>query len=620
MTDTVEKIEFAAEVQKVLDIVIHSLYQHREIFLRELISNASDALDKRRYEALTDAELLPEGEELAVTITADKEKRELTICDSGIGMNRQDLIENIGTIAKSGTKSFLDALKERGKEGAPELIGQFGVGFYSSFMAADSVTVRTRRAGQKKTFLWRSEGAGGYTVEEADEAPVGTLITLCLKRPEEGEIDFTDEEQLKSIIKKYSDFVTYPITVGAGKEPVNSMKAIWTKPAKDITTDEHDEFYKHLTHDWNDPLEAIRFTAEAATLSFDALLYVPTEALMDHFHPQRKGGLCLYVKRILVMDECRDLTPDYLRFVRGVVDCPDIPLNISRETMQHNPRIVQMRKSIIKKVFDALEAMKNDKRLKYEDFWRAFGKILKEGLYSDKEIQDRTKNLVLFESSGKDKGKLSSFKEYVERMKEGQNEIYYITGESRAAVENSPYLEALRAKGYEVIFFTDPVDEVVIENIADVEGKKLQPAGKGDIKLEDDAAKKEDKERKEKDYKSLLEFLKGKLEKHVIEVRFSDRLTESAVCLVAQEGGLSARLEKLMRENQRPLPANKRIMELNPGHPVVEKMKAMYDSDKDDPLLSDFADLLYGQGALSEGSPLPDPAGYAKLVAKLMAS
>lgn len=620
MAETVEKIDFQAEAKHVLDIVIHSLYTHKEIFLRELISNASDALDKRRYQALTRPELSPKGGKYEIFLKADAKDRTLTIRDNGIGMNRDDLVANLGTIAKSGTKEFLEALKEKKDHNAPDsLIGRFGVGFYSTFMVADTVTVLTRRAGEEKGWRWRSQGAGGYTIEEDSGAPVGTSLTLSLKKQDKDEVDFSEEASLKTVVKRYSDFITYPVYLDGNTEPLNSMKAIWTKAAKDITADEHAKFYKHISHDFNEPLESIRFSAEGASLRYDALLYLPMQAPMELFMPQRKGSIHFYVNRVLITDSCPDLTPDFLRFVCGIVDCPDVSLNISRETMQNNRQIKQIRERLVAKILDTLKHLKEGEGEKYLKFWKSFGKVFKEGLYQDGDTRERIIPLVLFESSATQKGEFSSFEDYRKRMKDGQKDIYYITGESREAAERSPHLEALRAKGYEVIYFTDPIDDVVIDRIGEFDGKALRSAGKGDIRLDESEEEKKEKEKKKADYKSLLEFLQKKLENQVKEVRFSNRLTESAVCLVADEQGMSARLEKILRHNQQAVPENKRIMEINPSHPVVEKMKILFDKDPADSRLEDFAVLLYGQGALTEGSPLPDPAQYAKLVAKLMA-
>jgi molecular chaperone HtpG len=617
MAETAEKFEFQAEVKQVLDIVIHSLYEKREVFLRELISNASDALDKRRFAALTDSSLGSGTEEYALTLEPDSEKRTLTIRDNGIGMSREDLVSSLGTIAKSGTQEFLRAVRAaKGKEASPELIGQFGVGFYSAFMAADTVTVTTRKAGEDKGWIWRSQAEGSFTIEEASgTVPTGTAIALSLKKKEEVEADFTDPAALRAVVKRYSDYITFPVMLSGEEEPLNSRKAVWTKPAKEISDEEHKEFYKHLTHDWTDPHSWLRFSTEGASLGYDALLYVPSKAGMDMLQPERRGGVHLFVKRVLIQEDCKELTPDYLRFVRGVVDCPDIALNISRETMQHDRRIVAIRERVVKKVFDHLEEIKRDDAERYEAFWNEFGRVLKEGLYVGDDTADRIKKLMLFETTWTEAGKRTSFADYVSRMPEEQKDVYFLTGESRSALEASPHLEALRAKGFEVILFTDPVDEVVVDRITEFEGKALRSALRGDLGLE---AGKEEREKKQKELKPLLESLKESLSEWVEEVRFSDRLTESAVCLVAGSDGMSARLEKMLKAHQQDAPASKRVLELNPKHPVVERLRALHEQDPKSSKLGDYAYLLYGQGALTEGTPLPDPARYAKLVAELM--
>ena len=617
MTETAEKFEFQAEVKQVLDIVINSLYEKREVFLRELISNASDALDKRRFAALTDSALGAAEEEYAVTLEPNAEARTLIIRDNGIGMSREDLVENLGTIAKSGTQEFLRAARAaKDKKGAPELIGQFGVGFYAAFMVADTVSIETRKAGDEKGWAWKSDADGSFTIEEANsEIPVGTVITLFLKKAEEVEGDFADASLLKSIVKRYSDYITFPIKMKGEEEDLNSRKAVWTKPAKEISEEEHKEFYKHLTHDWNDPHSWIRFSAEGASLSYDALLYIPSKSGMDMMQTERRGGVHFFVKRVLIQEECREITPDFLRFVKGVVDCPDASLNISRETMQHDRHIAAIRERVVKKTLDHLEAMRKDEPEKYEVFWGEFGRVLKEGFYADPASAERIKSLLLVESTATEDGKRTSLSEYVERMPKEQKEIFYLTGENRKTLEASPHLEALRAKGFEVIFFTDPVDEVVMERIGEYEGKKLSSALHGDLDLE---TGKEEREKSEKEFRPLLDTIKESLSEYVEEVRFSTRLTESAVCLVAVEGGMSARLEKMMKAHQQDAPAGKRILELNAKHPVVERLKSIHENDPKDSKLGDFAYLLYGQGALTEGTPLPDAARYAKLVAELM--
>jgi molecular chaperone HtpG len=616
MSETIEKLPFEADVKRVLDIVIGSLYTHKEIFLRELISNASDALDKRRFAALTKPELFPTEEKGSIRLLADKKARTLTVKDNGIGMSKAEMTKNLGTIAKSGTKDFIKRLNEA--KDAPNLIGQFGVGFYSAFMVADEIRVETCKAGSKKGYVWTCKGDSGFTIEEKSGLDIGTAIVLQLKKQEPGEQDFTDSGMLTSVVRKYSNYINYPVTLGDAPEALNSMKAIWTKKAKDITAEEHNEFYRHIAKDWNDPLEPIRFSAEGASLSYEALLYLPEVSTSSMFMPERRGGLQFYVNRVLITDECQDLTPDWLRFVRGVVDCPDVSLNISRETMQHEPKLKAIRTRIESKVLDSLKKLKNGEQEKYSKFWKTFGKVVKEGLYSDEKTQKSIRDLMLFETTATKAGEYASFADYIGRMQKGQDEIFYINGESRAALEGSPYLEALKAKGWEVIFFTDAVDEVVISRIEDVEGKKLRAAGKGEIKLSEEDEKK--KAARVEEHKDLLAALQTKLDDRVKEVRFSDRLTESAVCLVPDENAMSAQLEAILKRSQQDVPENKRILELNPTHPVVAKLKKMFEADAKDAALTDYAELLYGQGALTEGSPLPDPAAYARLVAKLMAA
>jgi len=621
MAGTTQKMEFQAEVRQVLDIVIHSLYTHKDVFLRELISNASDALDRRRFEALTRTELAPEKDEYWIRLEPDRERRTLTVRDNGMGMSREELVLSLGTIARSGTQEFLRTLRSGRTGSAPELIGQFGVGFYSAFMVADTVEVLTRKAGEDKAWLWRSQGEGGFTVEESPVQGVeaGTAVKVSLKKREEGDTDYVEPEELRRIVKKYSDFITHPIRLQGADDAINSMKAIWTKPAKEISAEEHAEFYRRIAHDFAEPLEPIRFSAEGTSFRYDALLYIPSKSTLDLLFPERRSGLALYVKRVLIAADCKDLTPDYLRFVRGVVDCPDLPLNISRETMQHDRQVRRIRESVVRKTLDALSRLQTEDREKYLRFWKAFGKVLKEGLYSDPDSRERIQELLQFETTATAPGELCSLKDYADRMKADQKEIYFIAGESRQAVESSPHLEALKAKGYEVIFFTDPVDEVVADSLRELGGKPFRCAGKGSLGLEPDAQTREKAEDAARECAGLLDFMRETLADHVKEVRFSERLTESAVCLVSEEGAVSARLEKMLRQVRQEEPQGaKRILELNPLHPVVERMRKMFEEDRKDPRIAEYAELLYGQGVLTEGSPLPDPARYAKLVAKLM--
>ena len=641
-----EKIEFQTEIRQILDLVIHSLYTHKEIFLRELISNASDAIDKLRFEALTHHDWAPKGGG-KIRIETDAAANTLSVVDNGIGMNREELISNIGTIARSGSKEFLKAIADR-QNAPPELIGQFGVGFYSAFMVADRVTILTRRAGEEKACKWESAGDGTFTIEEGEKPETGTTITLHLKRSKIDDIvdsgeaesdrepDFTEEWKIREIVRKYSDFIQYPVTMmvqrdepamdaegkpvpGAAmvkvvkEETLNSMKALWARPAKEITKEEYQEFFKHLAHDWQEPLSTIHFSAEGL-LEYQALLFIPGHAPFDIFTPERHHGIKLYAKRVFIMDDCKELIPEYLRCVKGLVDSADISLNVSRETIQQNRQIVQIRKRLVRKVLDTLSEMKEKNREEYIKFWDEFARVLKEGFFTEDEHLETLKSLLLFETSA-DPEKYSSLSEYVSRMPAEQKEIYYLTGESRAALENSPHLEALKAKNYEVIFFTDPVDEFAVRSIGKFDEKPLKSAAKGDLDL---GATEEKKPEESAKYSSLIEFLTGRLKEQVREVRLSKRLKSSAVCLVMDESGMAAHVEKLMRQNNQAIPAQKRILELNPEHPLTEKLQKMFDENRGDPRLSDYADLLYGQAALTEGVPLPDPVKFANLVARIM--
>lgn len=629
MTD---KFEFQTEIKQLLDLMIHSLYQNRDIFLRELISNASDALDKARFESLTNKELQPSGGEFRIWIEPDKEKKTLTISDNGIGMNHDDLVANLGTIARSGTKEFIRKLnEEKDKAATLELIGQFGVGFYSSFIVSRKVSVLTRRAGDEKAWRWESEGDGSYTIDEAVRPDFGTSITLQLKDPDEDEADYTEDWKLKEIVKRYSDFISYPIRMNVEstetgsdgnqrhftkEETLNAMKTLWSRAPDGISKEEHAEFYKHIAHDWTEPLKAIHFSAEGL-MEYTALLYIPSQAPFDLFMPERRAGIQLFAKRVLIMDECDDLLPDYLRFVKGVVDSADITLNISRETIQQNRQLMLIRKRLVKKVLDTLKEMLEKERDEYLKFWSAFGRVLKEGIATDHENLDRLKELLIFQSTHDAEG-WHSLAEYCDRMKPDQDTIYFLTGEDRRSVENSPHLEGLKEKGFEVIFFTDPIDEMVIHHVEKYGEKSLKSVGKGD--LGSTMGSKEKLEKDKEHFSSLVEYLQDKLKDVVKEVRISTRLTSSPVCLVTDEHGMAAHLEKLLKQSNQPVPPNKRILEINPNHPLIARMQAMFDKNRSDENLVEYTQLLYGQAAIREGVPLTDSARYAGLVTKLMIS
>ncbi|MFP5260686.1 MAG: molecular chaperone HtpG [Blastocatellia bacterium] len=644
MATQIEQFQFQAETTRLLDLMIHSLYTNKEIFLRELISNASDAIDRLRFEALTNPELITD-ESFAIRLEADRAARTLTVSDNGIGMSRDEVINNIGTIAKSGTRE----LRERMRMGQPneilaELIGQFGVGFYSSFMVADKVTLVTRRAGEQTATRWESTGDGHYALSSDERDVNGTTITLHLKPadPESGVEDYTDKWILSRIIRRYSDFVGYPIifkdereepqkdesgkveeggktTIVVEDKVLNSMKPLWTRPQSEVSDTEYAEFYRHISHNWDEPMEVIPLKAEGR-LEYEALLFIPSKAPYDLFYHGVETGLRLYAKRVMIMEKCEALLPRYLRFLNGVVDSSDLPLNISRQMLQQDRHITQIRKWLTKKVLDKLSGMYETDKEKYLTFWGQFGRAIKEGVGSDHDNKEKIVSLLLFESSN-DPEKLTSLKEYVGRMKEEQKEIYYLTGESRKVVENSPHLEAFREKGYEVLYLVEPVDELVVESLSEFDGKKIKSVGKGKVQL----GSEEEKEQAEKELKQmeeasapLLELIQKKLDAHIKQVRLSNRLTTSPVCLVGNEIDYSPQLERLLMKGKGGGPKQRRMMELNPKHEIFTKMQARFESNKEDPALGDYAELLLGYALLAEGSELPDPVQFNRLVSDLM--
>ena len=641
-----ETFQFQAETTQLLNMMIHSLYTDKEIFLRELISNASDAIDRLRFEALTRPDIVAEGHSPEIRIEANKEPRTLTIHDNGVGMTRDEVIANIGTIAKSGTRTLLEQVKAEGKspEALAELIGRFGVGFYSAFMVADKVTLVTRRAGEATATQWESDGEGEYTLSPAERAQHGTSITLHLKDAdsEAGISDFTEQWTLSGIVKRHSDFVSYPIKMqqerhevardedGKPKEggettiviedkTLNSMKPIWTRPQSDVTEEEYNEFYKHVSHDWNPPLKTLSFKAEGR-FEFQALVFLPSQAPFDLYYHQAPFGLQLYAQRVLIMERCEELVPRYLRFLKGVVDSADLPLNISRQRLQQDRHISQICQWLTKRVLDTLNTMAENDTETFTTLWEQFGRTLKEGVSSDFENKDRIVPLLRFPSSH-DPDKLTTLKEYVERMRSEQNDIYYLTGESRHTVENSPHLEAFKSKGYEVLYLIEPVDELVVQSLPEFDGKKLQSVGKGTVQLGSESEKEEaEKALKEKseNYADLLAALQKQLDEHVKEVRLSTRLTTSPVCLVGAEHDYSPQLERLLSQSQQNMPKQKRIMELNPTHPILTKLHERFQQDKEDPMLGEYAELLFGYGLLAEGSELPDRITFNRRVADLM--
>ncbi|HVK83055.1 MAG TPA: molecular chaperone HtpG [Kofleriaceae bacterium] len=613
-----EQHEFQAEVKQLLDLMVHSLYSDKDIFLRELISNASDACDKLRFEHLTRSELA--ADDLHLRLEGDKAARTLKITDNGIGMTREEAIKNLGTIARSGTKEFLGALKAADNKQAPELIGQFGVGFYSAFMVADRIEVVTRRAGTDGATRWVSTGDGAYTVEDATRPHAGTTITLHLKPVdvEHGMRDYTDDNVLRDIVKRYSDFVAYPIRVG--DQTLNSMKAIWDRPKAEVTEDEYKEFYRHISHDWNEPLRTIPVRMEG-TFEAYALLYLPSKPPFDLYSAEMKRGLQLFVKRVFVMDECKELMPTHLRFVRGVVDAHDLSLNVSREILQKDRQIQVIRKQLVKKVLSTLEELKRDSFDDYLTFWAAFGPVLKEGLLAyDTQDKDKLLDLVVT-SSTHDPNKLTSLEQYVARMKEGQEEIYFLTGPSKETLVKSPLLETFAAKGYEVLLFSDPVDELWLEQAPRFKDKALRSIGRGDVKLGTDEEREregEQLEAKQKEYADLLALFRVHLQDDIKEARLSNRLTSSAVCLVADEHDMTPRMQKMMEALGHAAPKAKPVLELNPTHPLIGKLQALFVENKADPRLAAYAKVLLGQAHLADSGQLPDAKAFSDALGDLL--
>lgn len=604
-----ERHEFQAEVKQLLDLMIHSLYSNRDVFLRELISNASDALDKLRFEQLTNPDLAS-VDELRIRIELDRERRTLAISDNGIGMSRDEVVRNIGTIAKSGTKDFMGALAASSPQDAPELIGQFGVGFYSGFMVADRIELVTRRAGEADATRWESSGDGAYSVDDAVRDQPGTTVTLHLRPAdaERGLADYTDDKVVAGIVKRYSDFVAYPIRMGDAQ--LNSMKAMWDRAKAEVSEEDYKQFYRHLSHDWNDPLRSIPVKIEG-TFEANALLYIPSKAPVDLYSPEMKRGLQLYVRRVFVMDECKDLMPPYLRFVRGVVDAHDLPLNVSREILQKDRQIQAIRKQLVKKVVGTLSDLSRESADTYATFWTELGPVVKEGLLAPDADKDKLLELVLAESTrGSER---TSLQGYVERMVEGQDAIYFLVGGSRDHVAKSPLLEAFVAKGIEVLLFSDPIDELWLETPPKFRDKPLKSISRGDIDLgaKDSAAPADQ-------YADLLTCLRVHLQEEVKEVRLSQRLASSPVCLVQDEHDLSPRMQRMMEQLGHAPPKQKRILELNPSHPIVAKLQAIYTASKADPRLEQCAKLLLGQAQLAESGGLPDPSSFSQALTDLM--
>ncbi|MFJ2740841.1 molecular chaperone HtpG [Streptomyces sp. NPDC087440] len=631
MASSVETMEFQAETRQLLRLVIHSIYSNKDIFLRELISNASDALDKLRLESLTDSGLSGlDASDLHIALEVDQEARTLTVRDNGIGMSRDEVVELIGTIAKSGTAELLEKIKEsQDAASAENLIGQFGVGFYSAFMVADRVTLRTRRAGTDSGTQWESDGEGAYTLQAVDGLPVGTSVTLHLKPvdSDDGLADYLSEVKIRQIVKQYSDFIRWPIrmatehtdaegTTTRDVDTLNSMKALWARPRAEVAESEYHEFYQQISHDWQPPAETIHMRAEG-TFEYEALLFIPSQAPFDLFSRETRRGVQLYVKRVFIMDDCDALMPNYLRFVKGVVDAHDLSLNVSREILQHDRQIRGVRRRLVKKVLGAVKDMQAKDAERYATVWAQFGRALKEGLIEDPDNTEALLELVSAASTH-DPEKPTTLREYVGRMKDGQDAVYYLTGETRAMVENSPHMEAFAAKGYEVLILTDPVDEVWVDRVAAFDGHRLQSIAKGQVDLgenaDGDQESDADKARREQDFAALLPWLTGTLSEQVKEVRLSSRLTTSAACIVGDAHDVTPTLEKMYRAMGQELPPVKRILELNPTHPLITALRTAHEANADDPALAETAELVYGSALLAEGGELPDPARFTRLL------
>ncbi|MFE1927673.1 molecular chaperone HtpG [Streptomyces asoensis] len=639
-----ETFEFQVEARQLLQLMIHSVYSNKDVFLRELVSNASDALDKLRLAALRDDAPGADVSDLHIEIDIDAESRTLTVRDNGIGMSYDEVGRLIGTIANSGTAKFAQELCEAQEEaGAEGLIGQFGVGFYSGFMVADEMTLLTRRAGENHGTRWSSRGEGTYTLARVDDAPQGTSVTLHLKPADADDQlhDYTAEWTIREIVKRYSDFITWPIRLvpkaasgdtggedaaqdgdapeGAGTasapETLNSMKALWARSRDEVSDDEYHELYKHISHDWREPLETVRLQAEG-TFEYQALLFLPSHAPHDLYNQNYQRGVQLYVKRVFIMDDCEALLPPYLRFVKGVVDAADLSLNVSREILQQDRHIRMMQRRLTKKVVSRVKDMMTSAPDRYATFWREFGAVLKEGLLSDSDNRDTLLAVSSFATTHSE-DEPTTLKGYLERMKDGQEAVYYLTGESRQSIENSPHMEAFRAKGIEVLLLTDPVDEVWVDAVGEFEGKPLRSVAKGEVDLggQDDEKADAEREKQGEEFAGLVGWMKEQLAEEVKEVRLSSRLTVSPACIVSDAHDLTPALENMYRAMGQEVPRALRILELNPDHVLVKGLNQAYKERDDRAGLAETAELLHGLAVLAEGGRPKEPGRFVKLVA-----
>lgn len=645
-----ERYEFQAETKQLLDLMIHSIYTNREIFLRELISNGSDAIDKLHYEALTNRDLLEGDTEFSIRLAIDKDKKTLTVADNGIGMDKEDIKANIGTIARSGTKAFLERLKAEKEDSEnvsdKELIGQFGVGFYSAFMVAKAVTVLTRKAGTDTGYCWKSTGDGSYTLTECDVKHHGTAVVLELKDEfTTGEDDFLDESRLSELVKKYSDYIRYPIMMNVtvkevpknedgqpveGAEPIektelktlNSMQPLWTRNKSDIKDEEYADFFRHQFYEWEKPMEVFHTKAEG-TVEYTALLFIPGSAPMNLYYSDYEPGIQLYSRHVFIMDKCKDLLPEYLRFVKGLVDSPDLSLNISREMLQQSRNLKVIGKNLEKTILKTLARKAEKERPEYEKFWNEFGKSIKIGIYSGmmtgENNADKLKDLVLFYSARQ--GRLVTLKEYVEAMQDGQQKIYYAVGKDKESIDALPQTELLKDRDLDVLYLFDPVDEFAIEALHEYDGKSFHSVSRGDLDLDDDTFKEEKKKNEDlaKDNEGLLQDVKKALESKVVDVRLSNRLKSGAVCLVADAAGPSVAMEQAFAGADNPFMKARRILEINPHHELFNKLKTLHDGETNEDAFKEYSELLYDQALLLEGIMPEDPVVFAQRLAKMMA-
>ena len=645
-----ERYEFQAETKQLLDLMIHSIYTNREIFLRELISNGSDAIDKLHYEALTNRDLLEGDTEFSIRLAIDKDKKTLTVADNGIGMDKEDIKANIGTIARSGTKAFLERLKAEKEDNEnvsdKELIGQFGVGFYSAFMVAKAVTVLTRKAGTDTGYCWKSTGDGSYTLTECDVKHHGTAVVLELKDEfTTGEDDFLDESRLSELVKKYSDYIRYPIMMNVtvkevpknedgqpveGADPIektelktlNSMQPLWTRNKSDIKDEEYADFFRHQFYEWEKPMEVFHTKAEG-TVEYTALLFIPGSAPMNLYYSDYEPGIQLYSRHVFIMDKCTDLLPEYLRFVKGLVDSPDLSLNISREMLQQSRNLKVIGKNLEKTILKTLARKAEKERPEYEKFWNEFGKSIKIGIYSGmmtgENNADKLKDLVLFYSARQ--GRLVTLKEYVEAMKDGQQKIYYAVGKDKESIDALPQTELLKDRDLDVLYLFDPVDEFAIEALHEYDGKSFHSVSRGDLDLDDDTFKEEKKKNEDlaKDNEGLLQDVKKALESKVVDVRLSNRLKSGAVCLVADAAGPSVAMEQAFAGADNPFMKARRILEINPHHELFNKLKTLHDGETNKDAFKEYSELLYDQALLLEGIMPEDPVVFAQRLAKMMA-